>query len=389
MFEPDRLEAIQAAFPVLDRVTYLNTGTYGPMPAPALEAFTRAVAELERDGVACKRPLAQEADALRADLAALVAASPDEIAFTGNATDGINVILAGLSWEPGDEVITTDEEHEAMAHPLLYLQNMRGIRVRRVSVSHDPDTMIRRLAEARTAATRLIAFSHVTCETGTRLPATAMCSWATDHGIRSLLDTAQSLGAVSVDVGRIGCDFMAANGHKWLHGPTGTGFVYARSNYLPGLRLAYVGAGSLESADYSSGVCEPWTTGRRFEFGTRPWAQASGWAASLQWMQGQGMHAIRQHIEAVGAYAIDALRHVRGVRVLTPAEPCGRAGLISFAMEGQDAGELGRRLSLESAIVTRHVPHYNATRISVAQFTSPLHVDRLVRALHTGARTDR
>jgi len=380
-FDVNRLRAIQAAFPVLERVTYLNTGTYGPMPAPALEAFLAAQAELERDGVACRRPFAQESDALRGQLASLVGADPSEIGFTANATDGLNIVLAGVDWQPGDEVITTDEEHEALWHPLLYLQTTRGIVVKRVQVAGDPDVMLARLGDVCGARTRLLGFSHVTCETGARLPAAAMCGWARERGVRSLLDVAQSFGAVPVNVSDIGCDYMAANGHKWLHGPKGTGFVFARRELITEMKLAYVGAGSLETADSLRGVAKPWSTASRFEFGTRPYALLSGWKASLDWMLEIGLDAIQSHILALGQVAIERLSALPGVRILTPAGANERAGLISFSPDGQDAGALGTRLHAEHAIVTRYVPHYNALRVAMAHFTCEAHLDRLLSAL--------
>ena len=381
MFTDDELRTIQAAFPVLQRVTYLNTGTYGPMPAPALDEFVRAVTALESDGVACETDLPEQSDRLRSALADLVGAHQEELAFTGNATDGINLALAGMDWRAGDEVITTDEEHEAMLHPLLYLQTTRGIRIRRVQCSGDAGAMLGRLDHAFSERTRLLAFSHVTCETGVALPAAPMCNWARDHGVRSLLDVSQSLGILAVRVGDIGCDCMAANGHKWLHGLTGTGFFYASRDVLPELRPAHVGAGSLEHADFDLGIAEPWKTGRRFEFGTRSWANAAGWGASLRWLKDLGFDRIREHTAAVGDYAMDVLWSIPGISVLTPRPHEHRAGLVSFTCAGRDAGELGSKLAHQHSIVTRHVPHYNALRISVAHFTSKDHIGKLAGAL--------
>ena len=385
----DVLREIRLGFPVLGKTTYLNTGTYGPMPTSALRTYLTAVEELERDGIACGLPLAQAAEDLRAVLAAMVRCEPHELAYTGNATDGINAILSGTDWEPGDEVITTDEEHEAMLHPLLYLQKTRGIRVRRVSCSHVPDVMVTRLNAVRSINTRLLAFSHVTCETGTLLPAAAMCAWAAEHGIRTLLDVAQSLGAASVNVEAIGCDFMAGNGHKWLHGPTGTGVVYVRNACIEEVRPAHVGAGSLREADAQTGVAEPWATSARFEFGTRPWARATGWKASLDWLNGIGHGRIAEHMLAIGSLAIEMLSAIPGLEVLTPRSPEGRAGLISVRCIEGDAGRIGARLTEEHAIIVRHVPHYNALRFSMSHFTDEDDIVRLNGAMQSvleGAR---
>src|SRR6266536_1436559 len=129
---------VRAAFPVLSEVTYLNIGTYGIMPEPAYKAFEGMLADFEQKGVASTANVSAKANEARERIARLLCASPKEIAFTRDATDGINLVLAGLAWQAGDEVITTTEEHEAMNHPLLYLQATRHIVVKRVEVSPDP-----------------------------------------------------------------------------------------------------------------------------------------------------------------------------------------------------------------------------------------------------------
>src|SRR5436305_5947367 len=118
-------ERVRAAFPVLKDVVYLNVGTYGIMPEPALAEFLALQSEFERRGVASDHKFGRRSEETRQRIAALIGAAPEEIAFTRNATDGINLVLAGIDWQAGDEVITTDEEHEAMNHPLLYLHQRK------------------------------------------------------------------------------------------------------------------------------------------------------------------------------------------------------------------------------------------------------------------------
>jgi len=245
---------IREAFPVLKDVTYLNVGTYGVMPEPAIAKFQAVQAEFERARVASNHLFGRKADETRKRIAAMINADTEEIAFTRNATDGINLALAGFAWQPGDEVITTDEEHEAMNHPLLYLQRIKGIQVKRVAVSSQPDVMIERLQRTLTHRTRLVAMSLITCETGTRLPAQAISSWASEAKLLTLFDGAQASGAFPVNIKSIGCDFYASNGHKWLCGPKGTGFFYGKREKLEALIPAHVGAGSLEKADITDGT---------------------------------------------------------------------------------------------------------------------------------------
>ena len=165
------LEKIRAAYPVLQRVTYLNVGTYGIMPEPALSAFIQILSEFEQNGVASNHEAHRKTEETRRRIAEMIHCDSTEIAFTRNATDGINLVLAGIDWQAGDEVITTVQEHEAMIHPLMYLQKTRGIVVKFVDVSPEPEAMLNQLEQQVTARTRLVGMSLVTCETGTRLPA--------------------------------------------------------------------------------------------------------------------------------------------------------------------------------------------------------------------------
>lgn len=381
-FAPERLSAIRSAFPVLEKVCYLNTGTYGPMPAPALRVLLHATECLERDGVASDYPFASQEDAVRKGLASLIGAQPQEIALTRNATDGVNLVLSGLEWRAGDEVITTDQEHEAVWHPLLYMQARAGVRVLRVSPAADPDEMLGHLAAHVSSRTRLLAFSHVSCETGIRLPARQMCGWAREHGVLSLVDAAQSLGAVPVHVSDLQCDYLTGNGHKWLHGPKGTGFLYARQALMTALTPRHVGAGSLEHADFASSQAVPWDSGRRFEYGTRAYALMAGWRASLDWLGGLSYSAVGGHVLSMAGTMRAELERLQPVRVLTPREPVARSGLVSFYVSGFDAGALQARLWEDDRIVTRHVPQQNALRVSAAHFTSVEDVERLCRSIH-------
>lgn len=386
-WSPAELERIRAQFPILRSVCYLNTGTYGPMPEPALEKLLEATASLERDGVASTHPFARDAEEVRSTLAEWIGAEPAEVAFTRNATDGINLVLAGQDWRPGDVVVTTDQEHEAMLHPLLYLQARRDIVVHRMPTTHDPDRVLEYLDGVASDALRMVAVSHVTCETGTRLPVEAICEWASRRGVLTLVDAAQSFGAVDVDVARMGCDYLAGNGHKWLHGPKGTGFLYARRERMRDLPPCHVGAGSLEHAEVATGEVALWQTGQRFEYGTRGYAAMTGWRESLTWIGDLGRDRIRSHIQAAAGWVIEALGRIRGVEILTPSEAPGRAGLVSFRVAGKDAHDVGRVLSDSAGIVSRHVPQQNAVRVSACLFTSLGDIETLEGAVRSALQS--
>lgn len=375
------LAAVRAAFPVLRDCVYLNTGTYGPMPEPALNAYINAVRAMEQGGVACGLDLGAEVSRTRERVADLIGAEPHEIAFTGNSTDGLNLALAGIDWREGDEVITTEEEHEALLHPLLYLQATRGIRIQRMPVSPDEAQTLETLDRLRSPATRLVAVSEVTCETGTRLPAAAICAWCRESGVLSLIDSTQSIGVYPVDAHAMGCDFLAGNGHKWLHGPTGSGIFYCRDGLLDLLRPAHVGAGSLEHADARTGAAEPWRSGQRFEFGTRPWTIIAGLGASLDWLDGLGWRNVARHIADLTTALKARLSERDDATLLTPVPWERSSGLVAFRTERGDAHAVASALRVEHGIHTRVVPHYNAIRIAVAHFVDRSDLDRLISAL--------
>jgi selenocysteine lyase/cysteine desulfurase len=373
---------IRKAFPVLSEVTYLNVGTYGLMPEPAYTEFREMQAEFELKGVASGGVVHKKTEETRLRIAKLISAESDEIAFTRNATDGINLTLAGINWQPGDEVITTSEEHEAMIHPLLYLQNHKGIRVHLVDVDADPQMILHRMEKVYNDKTRLVAMSLVTCETGTRLPGKEISSWASNHNVLSLLDGAQASGAFPVNVREIGCDFYASNGHKWLSGPKGTGFFYGKKDKLNGLYLALVGAGSLEKVEIASGTANPWPNANRFEYGTRAWALTAGLCSSLDWFEKIGWDSVYTHIADLAGYLKDQIISDRDLELITPVEPEHSSGLTSFIIKDAIAGEISTKIREKFKIYVRVIPHYNAIRISTAHFNSAEDIDRLITSIH-------
>jgi selenocysteine lyase/cysteine desulfurase len=353
---------IREAFPALKEVIYLNVGTYGIMPEPALQATVEALTEFERRGVAHQADVGGKAYRTRQRIAELLGVPAETVAMTTNASDGNTLALGAIDWRPSDEVITTDEEHEAMAHPLLWLQNHKGVVIRRLSVSPEPEVMLGRLDGALTPRTRLVAMSHVTCETGTRLPAREVCAWARERGILSHLDGAQVLGAFPVDLREVGCDTYASNGHKWLCGPKGTGVFYADRS-----RLSQMVLGQVES-------------------GTRAWPLWVGLGASLDWFEGLGWENVAQHIAQLSGYLKERVPERPYLRLLTPRAFEQSSGLASLVVDGHVAGEVSRELREKWHIHVRVVPHFNALRVSTAHFNTEADIDAVMEALEAISR---
>ena len=206
--------ALRAQFPVLERIAYLNTGTDGPVPAPALAAAQAELAAEVTDGRVMphfERRFALQAE-LRAGYARLIGAPVEEVALTTSTSDGLGRLLAGLDLGPGDELITSDQEHPGLIGPLRAARD-RGATVRSVPFSG--------LADAVGPRTRLVAASHVSWVSGELAPAALA-----QAGVPVILDGAQGAGAVPVDVRALGCAAYAGSGQKWLCGADGTGFLW-------------------------------------------------------------------------------------------------------------------------------------------------------------------
>ena len=350
---------VREDFPALKEVVYLNVGTYGIMPEPALRATLEMVAEFERFGFASKGDLGGKAQRTRERLAALLGVAPEEVALTNHASDGNNLALGALEWQPGDEIISTNEEHPSLDSPLKWLEKHKGVVVHRLAVSPDPEVMRSRLEAAYNPRTRLVAMSHVSCCTGTRLPAREITAWAKARGILSHFDGAQALGVFPLDVREIGCDFYTSNGHKWLLGPKGTGVFYAPRAWLERMVL-----GALEA-------------------GTRAWGLAAGLGASLDWYEGLGWENVRAHIARLSAYLKERVLERPYLHLHTPLLFESSSGMTSFIVAGHEAGEVANRLREGWNIYVRVVPEFNAVRISTAVFNDEGDIDRLIEALET------
>ena len=372
---------VRAAFPTAGTTVYLNTGTVGLRPQPVVDRLLAATAQLEIGGRVAYPELIPEVDRARAGLASLLGARPEEIGLCGNATDAINWVVSGLEWSPGDEVLLSAQEHPAMLWPWTYLQQRRGVLLRRFAVDADPECCLAAIRSLCGPRTRLIATSHVSSETGARVPVREIAAWARERGILTLVDGAQAVGAVPVDVGQIGSDFYAGNGHKWLCGPTGTGFLWGRLERLTQLWPAHVGAGSASTFETTGLTLQ--ASGKRFEYGTRDYARWVGMTAALDWLAGLGgIEATAQRIQELVARLRDSIRQRAGWTLLTPLLWEQSSALTSFRIEGHRANALqGELEARRPRIITRLVPEFNALRISTHYFNDESDIDTLLAEL--------
>jgi L-cysteine/cystine lyase len=351
--------AFRAQFPVFERLAYLNAGTEGPLPRAAAEAVHRRI-DLEVSEGRCGRPyfegLMGLAGELRAGYAEVLGCAPDEVALTGSTTDGVNTVIAGLELRRGDEILTTDEEHPGLLAPLGRARLRHGISVRMVPFDE--------LAGEVRRETRLIACSHVSWVGGKVMDVAALRG----AGVPILLDAAQGIGAVPVDVKALGCDFYAASGQKWLCGPEGSGCLYVSPERLDELLVPWPGYGSLADP-HDALAFEPAETSKRLDHGFPP-GMRSAWAlASLAVFREAGWDWVHERAATLAAQLASMLA-ARGLEVA----PRGRSTLVSWSAADADA-EVAR-LAAENVIV-RSIPAFGLVRASVGAWSSEDELERL------------
>ncbi len=394
------VERIRAGIPALYESIYLNTGTFGPLPSAVAAEIHRAYAQVERLGTFSPQVFDEmEIEGLeetRRKAAALAHASPAEIALTHNVTDGINTVLHGLDWSPGDEVIISDQEHPSGTTPWLALAERRGVVVRLLPVNSaprpgetespfDPDELAVHLETLITPRTRLICLSHVSCLSGVRLPIARLCALARQAGILTLVDGAHAEGQFPVDVPASGADFYAACGHKWLLGPQGTGFLYVRRERMPDVRPAWLGWGINKPFHRETLTYELEPTAARFEQSTQPWPLYLALGRAIDYIQEIGPANIEKRVRGLVAHFRGSLSAIPGLTFHTPADSELAAGLVTCSVPGWEAEALRQHLWQTGRILINHIPEFNALRFSVAVFNTLAELDTVARALSEAA----
>lgn len=347
----------RAQFPVLERYAYLQAGSVGPLARATMDAMHAFEAMILREGRGSSAHftrLLEEREELRADVAGLVGVEPAQVALTASTTDGCNVVLAGLDLGPGDEVITTTDEHFGLLGPL----HASGASV--VVVEPDPE----RIAAAVTGRTRLVALSHVLWTTGQVLPVHEL---RRELRLPLLVDGAQSVGAIPVDAR--GADFYTVSGQKWLCGPEGTGaLVVAEPDALRVGRPSYLS----QQSHRSDGAFVPREGAARFDPNVTPGALVAGLRAAIAALPAWSFERAWDTAERCRA-----LLRAAGHDVVEPDE---RATLVAWRVPADESAGVVARLAAADVIV-RDLPGRGLVRASVGWWTSDDDLDRLVSAL--------
>ena len=352
-------QAFRSQFPIFERVVYLNTGMEGPVPARAIaaaDAQLQVELHLGRSGVEHWGNLGVLCSRVRERYAQLLGCDGDDVGLTRATTDGVIVVLSNLSFSRGDEILTTDEEHQGVYAPLAMLRERHGCRIRVAPFGQ--------LAAAVTDETRLIACSHVSWLTGQVIDTEALKA----TGVPFLLDGAQALGAIPVDVRDLGCDFYAASGQKWLCGPDRSGCLYVHPDRIEDLSPPLTSnffalADPLRPLDL---ILAPGA--RRFDPGNLPGSTAVWALAALDVIEETGLDWVIQRGPDLAAQLTERLRHT-GLAV----EARGPSTLLAFPIDDPASAV---EAFAEEGIVVRDVQ--GRVRISVGAWCLEEDIERVV-----------
>ncbi len=397
---PDRMtfEKLRDDLPITRNVAYFQVGSHGPTPDPVLDAVRDEMAlEAHYHSVpSVKAEQARRETAARARVASFIGAGADEVALTPNTTQAMRLVSRSIDWRDGDELLITSLEHVSTVTLGTGLEKTAGARLRVVEADQGDAEFLEALKSAITDRTRLLCVSHVASPDGRILPVAEASALAHERGVPVVVDTAQSLGQLPVDVPALGCDFMVGSGHKWLLGPMGVGILWvspdALADFMPD-PLPDRGPWSMPDAP----VPAP-TAHDRAEGGTHNAAMAIGLGRAVEIIDELGTDAIAARVAGLSRTLREEASRIGGVEVLTPTEPGRSAGITTLTFDGHSAEDLQR-------LVARVYERHNAVvkfqwltapldlertgmRISVAAFNDEEEVGRLIDALRAevGAR---
>ncbi|MGW4351035.1 cysteine desulfurase [Nocardia sp. NPDC004582] len=395
---------IRADFPILSRtvrdgkpLAYLDSGATSQRPLQVLDAEREFLLEHNAAVHRSAHQLAEEAneayEAARAAIAAFVGAGADEIVYTKNATESLNVVAYAFSDDrfpyhvgPGDEIVITELEHHANLVPWQELARRTGATLKWYGITEDGRIDLDSLELS--PATKVVAFTHQSNVTGAVADVAELVRRAKEVGAIVVLDACQSVPHMGVDFKELGVDFAAFSGHKML-GPSGVGILYGRRELLEDTPPFITGGSMIETVfmDHSTFAPPP----QRFEAGSQMISQVVGLGAAVQYLGNVGMDAVAAHEHSLVGAALEGLGAIDGVRIIGPTVNENRGGAVSFVVDGVHAHDVGQILDDQGVAI--RVGHHCAwplhrrfgvaatARASFALYNTIDEVDQLVAAV--------
>ena len=358
---------------------YLNTGSLGPSPRIVINTICENIEKLETSTSHGHNLIEETHD----KAAKFLNVTSDEIAFTRNATEGLNITARSLRLKKGDEIIISTHEHVGGASPWMALAKDFGAIVKLIDLDFNGENNFQIIKENITKNTKVVAFSHITCTTGMKLPAKAIVELCRSKGIYTCIDGAQSLGMFPIDLRDINPDFYASSGHKWLFGPKGTGVLFINKNIIEHIDPVFAGAYTDSKFDLNTLTMEYRNSAQREEYGTRNTPITLGLGAAFDFINAIGIDNVAKRGRELVTHFRKGIANTSQIEILTPESEDYSASIITIRLKGKDNLKLNPTLNKEKGLRMRGIyeNNINGIRISFAIFNSFDEVDVLVNSL--------
>ncbi len=396
------VERIRADFPILKLkvdgkpLIYLDSAASGQMPQPVIDRLvsyqTTQHANIHRAVHYLSEIATAEFESARRKLQHFINAREDrEVIFTSGTTDAINLVMHGYGRKfigAGDEIILTTLEHHSNIVPWQMLAEEKGAKIRVVPINDAGELLLDEYEQLFNEHTRFVSVMHVSNALGSINPIKQMIAFAHARGVPVLIDGAQAVPHMKIDVQDLDCDFYAFSGHK-MCGPTGIGILYGKADLLEQMQPFKGGGDMILSVTFEKTIYN--TIPQKFEAGTPPIAAAIGFGAAVDYLSEIGMEAIATHELALLNYATEQICRIPGVRIIGTASL--KTAVLSFVVDGVHPHDIGTLLNQEGiAVRTGHhcaqpVMQYlkipATSRASFAFYNNMAEVDTLVAGIRT------
>ena len=368
--------ALRQEFPITGNYNFQNHAAVAPMSRRAADAM-RAYATHCEENAYLRGGFYKQADHVRQLCARLIHASPDEVTFVKNTSEGLSMVANGLNWRNGDNVVTTNVEFPANVYPWQALQ-ARGVQVR-MALEEDGRIPLERVLDLIDNRTRLVTISSVQYASGFRTDLAALGEQCQKKGVFLCVDAIQSLGVLPIDVEAMHIDFLSADAHKWMCGPEGIGVFYVRKDVQGHLRPTTIGWASMKGMmDFSRYQFEFHDDARRYDSGSYNLAGVYALGGCVELLLELGMRDIEQRVLALTDRLVAGLRG-KGYRVISSREKGEASGIVAFISDRHDHEQVQRHLEAEYRLIIS--TRSGRLRASPHCYNTEKEIDQLVDVL--------
>ena len=377
------IEKIRSQIPVLAHTAYMNTGWSGPPPRSVAQAMKdRIDLELEQGPIMPEvLEAGREIQAQAREAAARIYnATVDEVLVTRNTTEGLNIVLSGLDWNQGDEIIICDMEHGSVIAPAQLIGQRYGLAVKVVHLEmlDSSEVILTKIESAFTPKTRMVFISHILYATGRRMPAEELRRVTKDRGILLMLDGAQTGGHIELDMARSGFVFYSIPGQKWLLGYEGSGALYIRRELLERIHPAHTGGRGIARPADANNFQPVADSMEKFLGGSVSVPVQVAFLEATKFVEEVGISNIEARNLNLADSAKAKLAEIPGVTLNSPLERADSSGLGSFAIAGKEPIPIVEQLWENHRLVVRQVGHPAGVRASLHFFNTEAEINLLV-----------